>query len=344
MIKINLILASCVFAAAGVLSTGGAAYAGGAYGMTGLSGGYRWDAAPRTFAQGERSLSGGIRYSVQGGSYQAFRDLFTWNAVPSLAVFEQTVTEAFDAWRAVDPISGLGTSLSFVPDFSTSVAGFNGGGVNVNGAEIDLLAATSAGSWSVGSTGTQGETYFNAAGGTVTLTSGVSGYAAGAIVGADVKLNNNSGAVYNVDLFRLLLTHEIGHALGFADVDAQAGPQGFFLDDNYNAASPVATLNNSWAGLVNTTNPAASPLSRYTIPSSVFATPGVNIVMESFGLGGQFGNLSPMSNDDYGMRQFLYPSLAPVTVPENGTGLLALFGAGVGALRIRRRRQPRQDR
>ena len=27
---------------------------------------------------GERSLDGGLRYSLQGGSYQAYRDLFSW--------------------------------------------------------------------------------------------------------------------------------------------------------------------------------------------------------------------------------------------------------------------------
>jgi hypothetical protein len=47
---------------------------------TGLGGGSRWDAAPRTVNIGgtnfERSLDRGLRYSLQGGSYQAYRDLF----------------------------------------------------------------------------------------------------------------------------------------------------------------------------------------------------------------------------------------------------------------------------
>jgi hypothetical protein len=36
----------------------------------------RWDAAPHFVDGVERSLDGGLRYSVQGGSYEAYRDLF----------------------------------------------------------------------------------------------------------------------------------------------------------------------------------------------------------------------------------------------------------------------------
>ena len=40
----------------------------------------RWDAAPRYVNGEERSLDGGLRYSIGGGSYEAFRDEFLWVA------------------------------------------------------------------------------------------------------------------------------------------------------------------------------------------------------------------------------------------------------------------------
>ena len=58
-------------------------------------------------------------------------------------------------------------------------------------------------------------------------------------------------------------------------------------------------------------------------------TPGVDILMESRGLGigpnNPVTNLIPLSNDDYGIRQFLYPSLE--TIPEpSSVYLLGLAG------------------
>lgn len=312
------------------------AEAAGVYGNTGLAGGFRWDAAPRNIGGFERSLAGGIRYSLQGGSYQAYRDLFTWNVVPTVPVFQQTIQEAFAAWTIVDPASGLGTNLSFLPDLATSVVGTGAGGINTAGAEIDLLATLDANSWNPGDPGTRAESFFNASGSSLTLTSGTAGYAAGAISGADITINRNPQAVYSLDVFRLLLSHEIGHALGLADVDVQSGPAGNFIDDNYNGtsnATALATLTNSWAGLVNPLNPAASAgLSLYTVANGApgIDTTGVNILMESEGLGGQFGNLFPLSNDDFGGRQFLYP-----WIPEPASiGLL-----GFAAMSIARRRR-----
>ena len=81
-----------------------------------------------------------------------------------------------------------------------------------------------------------------------------------AIAGADIILNSNAGAVYSLDLFRRLLTHEIGHALGLGDVEGDISPARF-IDDNYDgstSASALATLTNSWAMLVNPLNPGAS--------------------------------------------------------------------------------------
>jgi hypothetical protein len=313
-----------------LLAWAGLARGAGDYGGSGLAGGYRWDAAPRTIAGRERSLDGGLRYSLQGGSYQAYRDLFAWQIKPSVADFQLAIAQAFHAWTVDDQVSGLGTTLSFVADLATPVVGTGAGSINPAGAEIDLLAAVDATNWNPGDPGTRAETYFNTASGTVTLTSGITGYPARPIAGADITLNDNLQAHYTLDIFRLLLTHEIGHALGLADVDLQSGPAGTFIDDNYNgatSATALATLTNSWARLVNVANPSASAgLHLYTVANGNpgFDTPGVNILMESEGLGGQYGNLTPLSNDDYGGRQFLYPTSIPEPISLEWLGFAVI--------------------
>ena len=71
---------SCLGAALLVAASASPALAGVVFGTDGnLGGGFRWDAAARTISGNERSLDGGLRYSVQGGSMQAYRDLFSWN-------------------------------------------------------------------------------------------------------------------------------------------------------------------------------------------------------------------------------------------------------------------------
>jgi hypothetical protein len=314
-----------------------------------LGGGSRWDAAPRNIAGvGERSLNGGLRYSLQGGSYQAYRDLFTWNVVPSVADFTTAIQQAFNAWSSVDPVTGLGTAVTFVPDLGTAVVGSNtgNGGVDVRGAEIDLFGSNDAFFWNVGNSGTQGETWFNTVGSTVTLTSGTANYAGStAISGADIIMNSNTQAVYSLDLFRRILTHEIGHAIGLGDVEGDINP-GAFIDDNFNgatSATALATLTNSWALLVNPLNPGASAgLSRFTVPfgDPGTTTAGVNILMESRGVGIGAGNpvtnLVPLTSDDYGTRQFLYP-IVPPAVPEPAS--VAVFGAlTLGGVLVRRYR------
>lgn len=312
----------------------------GLYNATGLAGGSRWDATPRTMGGLERSLSGGLRFSLQGGSFQAYRDLFSWSGgVPTVADFTAAVTNAFGNWTTVDPVSNFGTTIAFLPDLATPVSSAVIGSVR-QGAEIDLFGATSAGSWGVGSTGTQGETFFNSisVAGNLTLTSGTTGYSGFAISGADITLNRNAGALYTLTTFRNLLTHEIGHAIGLADVDVQSGPGGTYIDDNYlatNSATALATLTNSFVGLINPLNPSLSPLSLYTVANGDpgVDTPGVDILMETAIPNSLFfSNGVPLRNDDYAGRQFMYP-----TVPEPSATLVLLASAGVLATRRQRR-------
>jgi hypothetical protein len=304
------------------------AHGGIVFGNTGIAGGFRWDAAPRTLGGLERSLNGGLRYSLSGGSFQSFRDSYAWNVLPTVPQFQTAVQQAFDAWAAVDPAIGIAPALSFVPDLATAVNGTVSGGVRL-GAEIDLFASN------LGDAGTRAFTSFNSPGGTVTLTSGTAGYAAGPIGGSDITINSNPGAIYSLDLFRRLLTHEIGHAIGLGDVESDINVQ--FIDDNYNSANAVTTLNNSWSALVNTANPSLSPLSIFNISragdASGVGTAGIDILMESRGLGIAAGNpvtsLVPLKNDDFGTRQFLYP-----VVPEP-VGAMML----VGVMSVMRRRR-----
>lgn len=321
---------------AATLSVANSVEAAGIFNNTGLAGGFRWDAAPRTISGNERSLQGGLRFSVQGGSYANYFSLFSFNGGVTLPQFQTVIEEAFTAWTVVDPATNLPTALSFVADFGTPVAGTAFGALNINGAEIDLLGGDT------GDTQQRGETRLGAAGTTVQLTSGTVGYGSNAISGSDISLN--TGATYDLNVFRLLLTHEIGHSLGLNDIDLVSGPTGQFIDDNYdgtNNTTAAATLNNSWALLVDPLNPAASAgLNLFTVANGApgIDSPGVNILMESEGLGGQFNDPTPLTNDDFGGRQFLYPSVT--VVPEVGTAPLlsvgGMFAFGLGMLRRRR--------
>lgn len=319
---------------------GSSSFGFGIFGNTGLANGFRWDAAARTAGGLERSLDGGLRFSLQGGDYQAYRDIFTWSGgAPTVGAFQTAVESAFNAWKVVDPASGLGTTLNFVSDFTTPVSMTVTSGVRL-GAEIDLFGATSAGSWAPNDPGLRAEAGFHAVGagpGGMTLTSGTTGYGGAAISGADIIMNSNTQAQWTLGWFQTILTHEIGHAIGFADVDATSGPTGTFIDDNYDGtsnATAAATLTNSFASLINPLNPAASPLNSYFVTNGTpgFDSASAHILMETAIDPFFLGNPNMLRNDDFAGRQFLYPILP---VPEPAT--MAILG--LGALAVLRRRK-----
>lgn len=305
--------AACVLVGLG--APGRAAWGFAIYGATGLERGAHWDANLRFTSGVERSLSGGLRYSLSGGSFQAFRDRFNWSGgAPPLTDFEQAVRDAFNAWTVTDPATGLTSSLSFAPDFATPVADGH-----TLGAEIDVFATN------LGGTGQRGETTLSwGSFRNVRLTSGVDYYAQ-PINGADIEIN--TGGTYSLSFFRLLLSHEIGHALGLRDVDIDAGPDGEYIDDNYDpstAATAAQTLTNSFAARLDPFNPGGSPVRFFTVAngSPGLDSPNAHVLMESAIPSVLNGVLQPLKNDDYAGRQFLYPA-APVLPGVEQSLLLA---------------------
>ena len=151
---------------------------------------------------------------------------------PTVDAFQMAVQQAFDAWTVPDPGTGLTSQLAFVADFGTPVVGFNNGqgGLDSRGAEIDLFGSNNAFFWDPGTGGTQAETSFGSINSLVMLTSGTMNYAGSrAISGADIIINSDLQASYTLDLFRRLLSHEIGHAVGLGDVEGNISP-GLFIE------------------------------------------------------------------------------------------------------------------
>ena len=286
----------------------------------------RWNADPHFVDGVERSLDGGLRYSIEGGSYEAFRDKFAWaDPAPTVAEFQAAVEQAFADWEALDPATGLGTDLYFVPDFDTpieivDVSAFTeviDYAILNPGAEIDIS------SWADFDQGTCGtnDSFGDPTSNSVTLTSGTQNYAAAAFSGADIRMNTLRCGFepWPLERFQSTLSHEIGHAIGLGDVDVPIDgvAQSLFYDDNFDPSSEesaLETMTNPFAHLIDTLDPDNSPLMQFEPcednPSSFdvcdgIDLPGVNIHMESSQTEGD-ARQGPQ-HDDFAGRQFLYP-------------------------------------
>jgi len=288
----------------------------------------RWNAEPHFVDGVERSLDGGLRYSVEGGSYEAFRDRFNWSGTaPTVAEFQSAVEEAFAAWEAPDPVTGLGTDIYFVPDFDTPIviepfpSSLQGYARLNRGAEIDIVsAALSSEPNTIGITDVFGDPNVNS----VTLTSGVTNYSAAVISGSDIQMrtsfiSNSTEVPWNVTKFKEVLRHEIGHALAFGDVDVPTGEYGSvsaFYDDNYDGTSHATartTLTNSFADLIDPLDPDNSPLIQVDICTNqspdCASSPGVDSPDVHLMMEGSPQMDVDLQNDEFAGRQFLYPYL-----------------------------------
>lgn len=301
----------------------------------------RWDAAPRLVLGEERSLDGGLRYSIEGGSYEGLRDQFMWvPSPPTTEDFAAAIARAFESWTVLDPATGLSSGFFFVEDLATEAVDEPGNpnnwrsylGVNP-GAEIDIFAETPH----AGATyGASVVLFFDPSSDDLTLTSGTTGYAGLRISGADIRIN--PAYAWTLRAFEVLLTHEIGHTLGLADLEVspQNGGSSFF-DDDYDpstSATALATLTNSFSLEIDPLDPDASPLLEVGGDLNVdpgLDTPGVELLMETEGIFDLLHTEPLLQNDEFAGRQFLYP----VIVPE--PGLPILLGAGLASLILRKR-------
>jgi hypothetical protein len=329
-----------------------AASPGDAFRLIGENGSWaRWDAAVRTVDGVERSLDGGLRYSIETGSYAGLRDQFSWvPSPPSEQDFAAAIERAFDHWEVIDARTGLPAAFYFVEDLATPAVDDPGnprspnGYVGLNaGAEIDIFAATPhAGSGFAASV----IFFVDAAADDLQLTSGATNYPGLAITGADIRIN----PLYTWSLsgFEILLTHEIGHALGLADleVNPDSGSVSGFIDDDFDpttSQTAFATLTDHFAFLVNRDDPDASPLQSFN--GSLNADPGlqtsgVEILMESEGIFDLLGASQKLQPDDVAGRQFLYPA-EPVDVPEPGLSTGLALGA-IALAMARRHARPQR--
>lgn len=317
------------------------AWPASAFRVSGIPGAWtRWDAAPRYVQGVERSLDGGLRYSIETGSYEGLRDQFIWvPGPPSVMDFKAAVHRAFEHWTVVDPATGLPAGYYFVEDLSTpafdDLAGASGSGglIGLNsGAEIDIFADTPHPGASFGASVV---IFIDPVGWTVDLPSGVCDYPALPISGADIRIN--PAFAWSLSGFEVLLTHEIGHTLGLSDLERPSGIGGGsgFIDDNFEPSTSTTarqTLKNSFALLIDPLNPDDSPLIEIfgnINKNPGLDSPGVKLLMESEGIFDLLGEPPFLQNDEFAARQFLYP----VTVPEPAfptmltLGLAALYGA-----------------
>lgn len=309
------------------------------------SGWARWDAAERFVGGEERSLVGGLRYSIEHGDYALLRDEFMWvGTPPTPELFAAAIARAFEHWESIDPVTGLPGAFHFVEDLATPVvdqppANPNDPnaylGLNA-GAEIDLFAEIPHLGPGFGASVVF---FFDPVGNDLELTSGTTGYAGVAISGADIRMSTEF--VWTLSAFETLLTHEIGHALGLADLEASPASSlvSEFFDDDYDptsSATALATLTNPFALEIDPLDPDASPLVAYAgdlFTDPGLATPGVQILMESGGWDELIYVPRKLQNDDVAGRQFLYP----VAAPEPGSGLMLLVGTATLSWVARRR-------
>jgi len=323
-----------------------------AFRLIGSSNGWvRWDAAPRIIGGEDRSLDGGLRYSIETGTYAGLRDQFMWvpSTGPTEAAFEAAITRAFEHWTIVDPETALPATFYFVADLSTPVVDVPGNPHNPNsflglnaGAEIDIFAETPhAGAGFAASVRFFVDTIED----DLTLTSGTANTPGLAISGVDIRINPEF--VWSLSGFEVLLTHEIGHALGFADLEAPTTPGSVsaFIDDDYDSSSSVsalATLTNSYALSIYPFDPEMSGLQSFSPELNVdpgIDTEGVELLMESEGIFDLLGTDPVLQNDEFAGRQFLYP----IAVPEPGAGAMLVVGVAALTLwseRFRTRTEP----
>ena len=308
-----------------------------AFRVAGIPGAWtRWDASPRFVDGVERSLDGGLRYSIETGSYEALRDQFLWvPAPPEVADFEAAIHRAFEHWTVIDPATGLSAGFYFVEDLSTAaVDEFAGaappsGFIGLNaGAEIDLFADTPHAGPSFAASVV---IFLDPVGWTVDLPSGVEDYPALPISGADIRIN--PGFVWSLRGFEVLLTHEVGHALGLSDLERPSGIGGGsgFFDDNFDPSTSetaVETLSNSFAEIIDPFDPDLSPL--LEAHDDLNQDPGLDsqgatLLMQSEGIFDLTFQPPFLQNDEFAARQFLYP----VAVPEPVFPTMLLTGLGV---------------
>ncbi|MEM9177469.1 MAG: hypothetical protein AAGC67_19815 [Myxococcota bacterium] len=305
----------------------------------------RWDAALRFVDGEERSLVGGLRYSIEHGDYGVLKDEFLWLGTPPTdAEFEEAVGRAFEHWEIVDPATALPAGFYFVEDLATTAvdqpptnpfdpAAYLGANA---GAEIDIFAETPHAGPSFGASVVF---FLDPVSDDLTLTSGTPNYDGVAIAGADIRMN--TAFVWTLSSWETLLTHEIGHALGLADLEVSPGQANVsgFIDDDYDpstSATAAATLTNPFALQIDPVDPDASAL--FSFPGNLNTDPGLDspgalLLMESQGWQDLRNTDPKLQNDDFAGRQFLYP----VPVPEPGVGLMLVVGAATLPLLARRR-------